>query len=78
MPYESRADLPESVRRHLPAHAQDIYKEAVNYKEAFNSAWEQYGEDESRAHRVAWGAVERKYHKNAAGRWVEGPTEDER
>ncbi len=33
---------------------------------------------ESRAHRVAWGAVERKYHKNAAGRWVEGPTKQER
>ena len=71
MPYESRADLPESVRKHLPAHAQDIYKEA------YNSAWEQYGHDEGRAHRVAWGAVERKYHKNAAGKWVEGPTEDD-
>src|SRR5687768_12935045 len=28
MPYDNRADLPESVREHLPAHAQDIYKEA--------------------------------------------------
>ena len=71
MPYESRADLPESVRKHLPAHAQDIYKEA------YNSAWEQYGHDEGRAHRVAWGAVEKKYHKDAAGKWVAGPTEDD-
>jgi cation transport regulator len=70
MPYKNRADLPESVREHLPAHAQDIYKEA------FNSAWDQYGQDESRAHRIAWGAVERKYHKNQSGKWVEGPTED--
>jgi cation transport regulator len=70
MPYQSRTDLPESVRDNLPAHAQDIYKEA------FNSAWDQYGHDESRAHRVAWGAVERKYHKNQSGKWVEGPTEE--
>ena len=70
MPYQKRADLPESVRKHLPAHAQDIYKEA------FNSAWDEYGYDESRAHRVAWGAVERKYHKDASGQWVEGATAD--
>ena len=54
----------------LPAHAQDIYKEA------FNSAWDEYGHDESRAHRVAWGAVERKYHKDQSGKWVEGATEE--
>jgi cation transport regulator len=70
MPYQNRTDLPESVRDNLPAHAQDIYKEA------FNSAWDEYGQDESRAHRVAWGAVERKYHKDPSGKWVEGPTED--
>ena len=71
MPYDSRADLPESVRDNLPAHAQDIYKEA------FNSAWDQYGHEESRAHRVAWGAVEQKYHKNASGKWVEGATKSD-
>ncbi|SUX85493.1 cation transport regulator [Citrobacter koseri] len=36
MPYKTKSDLPESVQDVLPAHAQDIYKEA------FNSAWEQY------------------------------------
>lgn len=36
MPYKSKSDLPDSVQHVLPAHAQDIYKEA------FNSAWEQY------------------------------------
>jgi len=36
MPYRSTAELPESVRNSLPKHAQDIYKEA------FNSAWDQY------------------------------------
>jgi len=40
MPYDKRSDLPDSVRDNLPAHAQDIYKEA------FNSAWEQYVKDE--------------------------------
>jgi cation transport regulator len=51
------------VRNNLPKHAQEIYKEA------FNSAEEQYGE-ESRAHRVAWSPVENKYEKNDKGNWV--------
>ena len=63
MPYEKLTDLPDSVRNNLPEHAQDIYKEA------YNSAEEQYGE-ESRAHRVAWSAVEQKYDKNDKGNWV--------
>jgi cation transport regulator len=64
MPYEKLTDLPERVRNNLPRHAQEIYKEA------FNSAEEQYGE-EDRAHRVAWSAVENKYEKNENGNWVE-------
>jgi cation transport regulator len=64
MPYDKLTDLPERVRSNLPKHAQEIYKEA------FNSAEEQYGE-ESRAHRVAWSAVENKYEKNNQGNWVE-------
>ena len=71
MPYSGRTELPESVRNVLPAHAQDIYKEA------FNHAWDEYDKDEERAHRVAWGAVERSYHKNDEGHWVEGPSGDE-
>ena len=70
MPYTHRTDLPESVRNHLPDHAQDIYKEA------FNSAWDEYGHDEERAHRVAWGAVEKSYHKNDDGKWVRGAAKD--
>jgi cation transport regulator len=64
MPYDMLTDLPDSVRNNLPKHAQEIYKEA------FNSAEEQYGE-ESRTHRVAWSAVENKYEKNENGNWVE-------
>jgi cation transport regulator len=36
----------------------------------FLNTEEQYGE-ESRAHRVAWSAVEQKYEKNENGEWVE-------
>jgi cation transport regulator len=64
MPYDNLSDLPDSVRNNLPKHAQEIYKEA------YNSAEDQYGE-ESRAHRVAWSAVENKYEKNERGDWVQ-------
>lgn len=72
MPYDKRSDLPESVRDNLPAHAQDIYKEA------FNSAWSQYKDLDDRrndatreetAHRVAWAAVKNSYHKDDDGTW---------
>ena len=64
MPYDKIEDLPESVRGHLPRHAQEIYRAA------FNSAWDEYGHDEARAHRVAWGAVEKEYQKDDEGKWV--------
>ncbi len=64
MPYKSIKDLPGSVRENLPEHAQEIYRAA------FNSAWDEYGHDEARAHRVAWGAVEKEYHKDKQGRWT--------
>jgi cation transport regulator len=75
MPYKTKKELPESVRDALPAHAQEIYKEA------YNSAWDQYDEPEERrgdasreetAHRVAWAAVKRKYEKDEkSGQWKE-------
>jgi cation transport regulator len=46
MPYKQITQLPDNVKNNLPKHAQEIYKEA------FNSAEDQYGE-EDRAHRVA-------------------------
>lgn len=64
MPYGKITELPKGVKNNLPKPAQEIYKEA------FNSAEEQYGE-ESRAHRVAWSAVEQKYEKDGeTGGWV--------
>jgi cation transport regulator len=64
MPYKTSTDLPDSVKDNLPQHAQDIYRAA------YNSAFDEYKHDEARAHRVAWGAVEKEYHKNADGKWV--------
>jgi cation transport regulator len=66
MPYQSIADLPESVRTHLPPHAQEIFLAA------FNHAYEAHkGEpdDEATAFRIAWGAVKRDYEK-IGERWT--------
>jgi len=73
MPYDSISDLPDSVKEHLPKHAQEIYKEA------YNNAWEQYkspsqrrgdASHEETAHRVAWAAVKKEYQKDeSSGRW---------
>lgn len=71
MPYDSNGDLPDSVKDNLPAHARTIYREA------FNSAWDQYADPKERrgdasreevAHKVAWSAVKQKYEKHA-GKW---------
>ncbi len=71
MPYHSNAELPDSVRDHLPKHAQDIYREA------FNAAWDEYADPKKRrgdasqeetAHRVAWAAVKGQYEKRGE-RW---------
>jgi cation transport regulator len=72
MPYSQKSELPDSVKDNLPKHAQDIYKEA------YNSAWDEYedpddrrGDDsrEEAAHKVAWAAVKKKYEKKN-GKWV--------
>jgi cation transport regulator len=71
MPYASKSDLPASIRKNLPEHAQDIFCSA------FNAAWDEYGSRhperlEILARRVAWAAVKRRYEK-AAGEWIEKP-----
>lgn len=66
MPYASIANLPTSLRKRLPRHAQEIYRAA------FNEAYDHYGAaHEAVAHRVAWAAVKRRYYQRAAGFWVE-------
>lgn len=72
MPYKSNKDLPDSVKNHLPEHAQDIYREA------YNNSWNQYKNPEKRrgnesreevSHKVAWSAVKEKYAKKG-DKWV--------
>lgn len=71
--YKNNSELPDRVRDALPDHGQGIYREA------FNSAWDQYDQAEEReggrsreetAHAVAWSAVKNVYEKNDDGRWV--------
>lgn len=60
MPYRSNADLPQPLRRHLPDHAQDIYREAFNHAFAAHAGDPR---QEEAAHRIAWAAVKRSYIK---------------
>ena len=74
MPYTNTSDLPDSVRNVLPKHAQDIYIAS------FNSAYEEYKSKDKRrdpeespeevAHKVAWAAVKKEYHKDKNDKWV--------
>ena len=66
MPYDTIADLPDSVRDVLPPKAQEIFLAA------FNNAWDRYKDPEDRkgsasreevAFKVAWSAVKKKYEK---------------
>ena len=64
MPYTVNADLPPSVRSHLPDHAQDIFREALNHAHAHDPR------QEEAAFRIAWAAVKREYEKSGDA-WVE-------
>ncbi|HTR13777.1 MAG TPA: ChaB family protein [Roseiarcus sp.] len=67
MPYDVNADLPPSVRNHLPEHAQSIFREA------FNHAYTEHEGDprqEEAAFRIAWAAVKRSYEK-VGDEWVD-------
>lgn len=66
MPYRANADLPPSVRSHLPEHAQTIYREVFNHAYAAHAG---EAERERRAHMIAWAVVKRSYEK-ADGAWV--------
>ncbi len=72
MPYSGVSKLNKSLREKLPKHAQEIYVEA------YNDAYDQYKDPAKRrgnqsreetARRVAWSAVEKKYHKGDDGKW---------
>ena len=63
MPYTKIEDLPDSIRKPLPKHAQEIFLKV------FNSAYEEYSSEES-AFKVAWAAVKKSFGKNSKGKWV--------
>ena len=73
MPYKTIGDLPDSIRNHLPEHAQEIFLEA------FNHALDEYSDPKKRrdnspldviARKVAWAAVKKQYEKDeATGTW---------
>lgn len=66
MPYKSIDDLPPAIRQHLPKHAQEIYRSV------FNHSWQQYAPRDDRealAHKVAWSAVKKQYHKQGE-HWI--------
>jgi cation transport regulator len=73
MPYNNINELPPGVKDHVPEHGQEIYVKA------FNNAWEEYKDPESRmgdasreetAHKVAWSAVKAVYKKDQrTGEW---------
>lgn len=75
MVYKNINELPDSVRNHLPVHAQEIYLDA------FNNAWHRYADPKTRrgnenqeevAHKVAWSAVKKNYTKDKkTGMWRE-------
>ena len=67
MPYRSNDDLPSSVARRLPPHAQGIYREAFNHAFAAHAGDPR---QEEAAHRIAWAAVKRSYVK-VGDQWVE-------
>lgn len=64
MPYQQIDELPDSVKNHLPKHAQEIFLAA------FNNATKEYDEEET-AFKVAWSAVKHNYEKGDDGNWHE-------
>ena len=67
MPYDVNADLPPSVRSHLPEHAQTIFREAFNHAHAAHT---HDPRQEEVAFRIAWAGVKRAYEK-VGDEWVE-------
>ncbi|MFY9590296.1 ChaB family protein [Rickettsia endosymbiont of Halotydeus destructor] len=73
MQYKNNDSLPDSVKNHLPKHAQNIYRETFNHAfEEYKSPEKRRGNDsqETVAHKVAWAAIEKKYYKNEEGKWL--------
>ena len=66
MPYANNHDLPRAVRRRLPSHARNVFREGCNH------ALAEHDEGDSTAFRVLWSAVKRRDENVGAG-WVPKP-----
>ncbi len=58
MAYASNLDLPDDIRRALPTHAQDVYRETFNHALGCGG-----GAEREAIHRIAWTAVKMHYEK---------------
>ena len=71
--YKTIAELPDAVKKHLPKHAQSIYREAFNHAHVeYTNPNKRRSKDESLeavSHKVAWNAVKLKYKKGSDGNW---------
>jgi cation transport regulator len=62
-PYSINSDLPPSIQRRLPHHAQAVFREA------YNRCLQEH-QDVEHARRKAWAAVKRGYQTKPDGNWV--------
>lgn len=67
MRYKTNADLPETVQKILPEKAQNVYRDAYNkgadeYQDLKERATDNDSQEAS-AHKIAWEAVKKLYHK---------------
>jgi cation transport regulator len=69
MPYPKKSDLPDAVKNALPSEAQEIWRNA------FNSAYEKYPDDEERCNKIAWGAVKNAGWVKEDDKWVKHSAE---
>jgi len=60
MPYKTNQELPTAIKK-LPDKAQTMFRKV------FNSSFEKY--DESKAFKIAWAAVKKKF-KKVEGKWI--------
>jgi len=66
MPYTTNRQLPPVLRKQLPEHAQDIYREAFNSAFAANAG---EAERDRRSQMIAWATVKLSYVKEG-DKWV--------
>lgn len=62
-PYPTNSDLPASIQRRLPQHAQEVFREA------YNRCLQEY-QDVEHARRKGWDAVKGGYQEEPDGNWV--------